>query len=184
MRYKKFEEYEIAWIKEHAKDYRLNELADKFYVTEASMRNLLNRERIHWKNKRITKKEQFTIDFMESEARHMTLKEMSEKLGKSQDSIRVALTDRLLPYLPTGKEKVKESERVDRKANMIKLSAGDYIKVIDLVSEEETIANFTATVIANYGYFYLLEKDNGVKTTIHKVDETVNIAILRRGKVE
>lgn len=184
MKYKKFEEYEIAWIKEHAKDYKLQELADKFYVTKAVMRNLLNRENIHWKNKRITKKEQFTIDFMETEARHMTLKEMAERLNTSQQRINNALSSTMLPFLSDSTERIPEHQRVDRKVNMIKLSVGDYIKVIDLVGQEETKEQFTATVIANYGYFYLLEKDNGVKTTIHKVDETVNIAILRRGKVE
>lgn len=184
MRYKKFEDYEIAWIKEHAKDYRLNELADKFYVSEYVMRKLLNKEKIHWKNKKLPRKKEFTIDFMETEARHMTLKEMAERFNTSQQRINNALNSTMLPFLSDSAERIPKHQRVDRKVNMIRLDVGDYIKVMDLVGQEETKEQFTATVIANYGYFYLLEKDNGVKTTIHKVDENINIAILRRGKDE
>lgn len=182
MRYKKFEEYEIEWLKENAADYKLQELADKFYVTKAVMRNLLNRENIYWKNKRIPKKTQFTIDFMESEARHMTLKEMSDKFNKTQENIRDTLNSKLLPYARKDNEKVPRKQRVQRKVNMVKLNVGDYVKIIDLATEEKNKMDFKAEVIADYGYYYLLEKDNGVKTTIHKVDENINIAILRRNR--
>lgn len=182
MKYKKIEDYEIEWLRANAADYKLQELADKFYVTKAVMRNLLNRENIHWKNKRIPKKTQFTIDFMESEARHMTLKEMSDKFNKSQNYIQSALSGRLLPYLRKHDERVPRHQRVQRKVNMVKLNVGDYVKIIDLATEENNKMDFKAEVIADYGYYYLLKKDNGVKTTIHKVDENINIAILRRNR--
>ena len=167
----------ISWLKANAHKYTASELSEKLNINESTIRYKLDKLDIPFKVSR--NRNGINLDFIESEGRHYTLREMSKLFGVSEKNVNSQMLNAFIPFLPDKCERVDKGSRVLRNCNMVKLSVGDRLRVIHIKTDDYGADyDYNCTVIEDYGYYYLVQKDNGVKTTIHKVDESINLRVI------